>query len=249
MDGPQLVARFDAELRYHDPARLPVGVERLGPAAGPVQSVHEPAVRALAQRVGGHQGTQLADRLPVAAEREQQVGPVLGERDASLLQPPRVVPGALGQVQPVEDGAAPQVESLPGGLGGGLQVPVRHEPQGRPLALAEDRRVQLARVEQEHVAALPGQHPPLAQHAPELRHVHAQVVDGRARRDAGPERVHETVVGDRFPRGGDQRRQQDPRLRSGEPHPRDLDGTQHRHISHTWLYGGIYAPHNPSVTP
>ena len=68
-------------------ARLAVGGQRLGLAAGAVQREHALGVQALAQRMRGDQRVELADHLGVAARREVGVDRALGRAQPQLLEP------------------------------------------------------------------------------------------------------------------------------------------------------------------
>ena len=115
----QRLARVDAELVGQQIADPPVGGQRVGLPAAPVQRQHELAVQLLPQRMPGDQLLQLGGDRVVPAERQVRVDPGLDRDQPQLLQPGRLRPGerVVGQVG--EYPAAPQAQRLaqhPGGL-------------------------------------------------------------------------------------------------------------------------------------
>lgn len=83
--GPWLHAQLvDQQL-----ARLAEGVEGLAPPLGAVQGQHQVPDEDLAVRVRRHQGTQLGDQLPVAAQLQVEPDAVLDREKAFLGEPVR----------------------------------------------------------------------------------------------------------------------------------------------------------------
>src|SRR5207247_781371 len=78
---------LDPELLDENAPRVVVRVQRLALTAGAVEREHQQAARALAKRVLGDQGLELADRLVVPPERDVGVDPLLERSEAKILQP------------------------------------------------------------------------------------------------------------------------------------------------------------------
>ena len=87
MQVPELGRRLDADLLDQGRPGVPVGLERLGLAAAPVQREHALRVQPLAQRVLGHQGVELTDELVMVPRREVRVDRELGGGEPQLLEP------------------------------------------------------------------------------------------------------------------------------------------------------------------
>ena len=100
-------ARLEAELLVEHPARLPIGLERLGLAAAPVEGEDQVAAQTLAQAVAGDEAGELGDELAVVPQLEVGLEPVLECGEAQLLQRGRLGVGERG-VEPVERDAAPE---------------------------------------------------------------------------------------------------------------------------------------------
>ena len=80
-------ARVDPELVDESPARLLVGVQRLGLPTRPVERRHQIHPEALAERVLGDERLELPDQLVVAPECEVGVDPQLQRGEPDLLEP------------------------------------------------------------------------------------------------------------------------------------------------------------------
>ena len=85
---PQLGPRLDADLLDERAPRVPVGLQRLGLTAAPIQRQHPQAMQPLAQRVLGQQRLDLADDRLMAAGGEVRVQSQLLRRQPQLLEPP-----------------------------------------------------------------------------------------------------------------------------------------------------------------
>ena len=93
MQPLQRLAGVDAELAGEQFADPPVGGERVGLPAAPVQRQHELAVQPLPQRVPGHQLLQLGDERVVPAERQVGVDAGLQRGQPQFLQAGGLRPG------------------------------------------------------------------------------------------------------------------------------------------------------------
>ena len=81
-------ARLEAELLDERAARVLVGRERVGLAAGAVEREHELAAQALVGTgAARRERLELGDEVGVAAELELGVDQVLPRREAELLEP------------------------------------------------------------------------------------------------------------------------------------------------------------------
>jgi hypothetical protein len=86
----ELLAGFQAQLLHQHPTRPLVGLQRLRPAAAPVQRQHVQRPQPLPQRLLLDEAGQLVDHLGMAAEPELDSEPVLQRREAVQLQPGRL---------------------------------------------------------------------------------------------------------------------------------------------------------------
>ena len=91
MQRAQLRPGLDADLVDEHPARLAVGLERLGLAAGPVQREHALPVQPLAQRVLRGERIDLRQDLAMAAGGEVGV-----DRELERMLPQALEPSDLG---------------------------------------------------------------------------------------------------------------------------------------------------------
>ena len=80
-------ARVDSKLDDESPARILVGVQRLGLPTRPVQRSHQIHPQVLAERVFGYECLDLSDELVLATECEVGVDPELDRRESDLLEP------------------------------------------------------------------------------------------------------------------------------------------------------------------
>ena len=142
VQAPQRLAGVDAELAGEQVADPPVGGQRVGLPAAPVQRQHQLAVQPLPHRMLGGQLLQLGGQRVVPAQRQVRVDPGLDRGQPQLLQPGRLRPGerVVGQVG--QHPAPPQAQRH-AQRPGGLLVPARlqRRPPGRKAVL-EPCRVQ-----------------------------------------------------------------------------------------------------------
>src|SRR5439155_7084154 len=82
----QLGARLDSELLDEDAPRLPVGLERVRLPTGSVQRDDQLPPQPLAERMLSDEVLELVDELPIAAELEIGVYPLLERGQAQLLE-------------------------------------------------------------------------------------------------------------------------------------------------------------------
>ena len=155
----QVLQRFpgvDTELTGEQVTRPPVGGERFGLPAAPVQRQHELAVQPLPQRILVGQLLQLGGERVVPAKRQIRIDPRLQRGEPQFLQagclrPDERVVGQVGQ-----HATAPQPQRLaqrPGGFGVPARVQ-RGPPGGEPVL--ELRRVQVLTVHAQQVTVVPG---------------------------------------------------------------------------------------------
>ena len=83
----QPLSRLDPELLDQRPARVLVGLQRVGLAVGAVEGEHQLRAQPLAVGVLADQGLELADDLGVATERELRLDELLQRRDPQVLEP------------------------------------------------------------------------------------------------------------------------------------------------------------------
>jgi hypothetical protein len=153
LELPQLGARRQSELVAQEPARLPVGGERIGLAAGAVQREHQLSSQPLLQRRGGDQPLQLHDDLGSTAERKLRVDPLHIRRQTQLLQAPDLGVQLVDPRKAGERRAAPQVEGLAQPRRGGRRVGMREQRAALLDQPLEHHRVELLGLELEHVSA------------------------------------------------------------------------------------------------
>ena len=87
LEATELRARLDADLGDEHPARLAVGLQRLGLAAAAIEREHQLSRQSLASRVGGDELLQLADQLGLVAGRQIGLHACLEGRQSLLLEP------------------------------------------------------------------------------------------------------------------------------------------------------------------
>jgi hypothetical protein len=182
VQGPQRLPGIDAELTGEQVADPPVGGQRAGLPAAPVQRQHELAVQPFPQRMLGDQLLQLGGQRVVPAQRQVRVDPGLDRGQPQLLQasclrPDERVVGQVGQHP-----APPQAQRLaqrPGGLG--VPALLQRGPAGRKAVL-EPHGVQPLTVHSQQVSVVPG-HQDLTRRAPGPARLErlAQVRDESAR--------------------------------------------------------------------
>ena len=111
------------------PGKVAIGGQRLDLASGGVEREHQGSHELLAQRVGGHEPAQLADRLERPAELHQRAGARLLGMAAQVLQPAHLGARELRVGEFAERRAAPErqraVEQLEG-CGRGERVGAAH---------------------------------------------------------------------------------------------------------------------------
>ena len=87
-------AGVEAELVAEQPACLPVGIERCGLTAGPVERKHQLPAHAFTKGLGGDERLELGDELSVPPERQVRVDPVFERGEPELREP-----GGLAQCE------------------------------------------------------------------------------------------------------------------------------------------------------
>jgi hypothetical protein len=87
LEPAQSLARLDAQLVDQRPARVLVGLERVGLPVRAVQGEHQLCPQPLPVRMLGDQRLQLADELAVAAEREPGLDALLERREPQVVEP------------------------------------------------------------------------------------------------------------------------------------------------------------------
>ena len=183
------------ELLVESAARPLVHVERVGLPSRPVQSEHQQAAQALAQRVLPEQPLELPDDVRLPAEAQLGLDPRLHRAHPKLLQARDL---ALRErlVRDLRQGsAAPAAER-------GRQV-IELAALDRML---EKLAVELPIVDAKEVAGRTALEP-VAELPPEQRDGVPHDLRCRGRRGTGPERVHEPVHGDGLVRVQEQERE------------------------------------------
>jgi hypothetical protein len=199
--------------------RLPralVGLQRLRPAAGPVERQHQLRVQALAGRVLGHQALELGDEFAGAAGLELRLEPELDRRQALLFELEHELADAGLAVEVGERAAAPERERLPQPLGRAACVLARQRLSGVGHELAEACEVDLLGAGAEQVGARAGLDPIRPQRPPQPGDVHLHRVPRGDGRRLGPERVHEALDRDGLVRPQQELREQGPLLGRAE---------------------------------
>ena len=112
MQAPQRFPGVDAELVGEQIADPPVGGERFGLPAAPVQRQHELDVQPLPQRMLAGQLLQLGGDRVGPAQRQVSLDPGLKRGQPQLLQPGRLGPDGRVVGQVGEHRAAPQIQRL-----------------------------------------------------------------------------------------------------------------------------------------
>ena len=113
LELPQLGARGQAELVAQQRARLPVGGERVGLAAGAVEREHELGAQALLKRGRGDQALERSDRLGGVPQSQLGVDPFHLGQQAKLLQTSYLGLHVLHGAQVGERRAAPERSPSP----------------------------------------------------------------------------------------------------------------------------------------
>ena len=214
----QLAARFDAQAADERVARVPVGGERLGLAAGAVQREHVLAPEALPERLGGDEGLELADQLRVAAEGEVGLDPLLERVQTELLEPCDLALDELLVTEIGERRAAPEPERV--AQAGGRQRSVAIRERAPPVGeqALEAQRIELIGLEAEHIPRRPCDEQVAipVQRLAELRHAHAHgrlPAQGLLR---APELVEQALFRHDLVRPQEERGQEGALLRTGQ---------------------------------
>ena len=187
----QPLARLDAELLDQRPARVLVGLQRVGLAVRAVEGQHQLRPQALPVGVLGDQRLQLPDHLGVAAERQLGLDQLLERRDAQVVEPGDLAlrERLVGEIR--QRRAAPQRQRL-------LERRQRRARAGRrPAPLRPRRRAarsgarrgapDRARARSRARASRPAGRPSAApQRLAQPRDVHLHGLGGRRRADARP---------------------------------------------------------------
>ncbi len=214
---------LDSELVDQAAACLPVEVQRLRLAAGPIEGQHQLAARPFAQGLPLEECLQLGHERTVTPLGEVRVDPVLERLEPQLFQPTRLRVPRSRLVDAGERLSAPKTESRtqdrggPAGLPGGKCVsPLEREP-------FEPRRIDRLRVDPQHVAGGAGdehrarcaRHPVGLEHLPELRHEPVQRGRRRIRWSLSPELVDQPVARDDHVRTDEESSEKRPLAGSG----------------------------------
>ena len=144
-------ARLEAELLAQHRATLPVHLERVRLAAGPVESDHELPPELLPERVVGDERLQLGHELGVVTEFQLGLDPLFGGGKAQLLQSGDLELSPLLVLELLERTSPPQRKRPPEGVDRFVRLLLGCE-LGEPLELD---RVGVGR--REHVAGAPRQ--------------------------------------------------------------------------------------------
>ncbi len=219
---PHLRAGFQTGLLGQDGTQPVVRPQGLRPPAAAVQGEHELGPHPFPERMLHRQRRQLPEQFAVPAEPQVGVDALLEHAEPGLVEPGGLHRQRRDVGDPLERGAAPQVQGLaedPAGRGG---VTGRQRRPGGLGQVVEVRRVQLVASGPHQVAlALPDDAIGFAQQLPQPVDVGLHVLDGTPRPLLAPERLREGVGRDREARPGEQDRQDQPPLRRPEPqrHP------------------------------
>ena len=149
-------ARVDAEAVDERAPRVLIHVERLGLAAGPIESEHEVGSQPFAERVPGDEAFELPDELGMTAEGEIGLDASFLCGQAKLLEPGdlSLCEGLVGEVR--ERGAAPEAERLVKQVGCPLGLVRRQRAAAFLDESLEPLEVELTRLELDGVPRRPG---------------------------------------------------------------------------------------------
>ncbi len=202
MDPGQLGAGVDTQLVRQHLAGVVEGLQRLGLPSAPVEGDHQQPSHPLPERVLGHQRGQLRHGSLVAAELEQDVGPLFGGGRPQLGQPDPLGAGERPRYAR-ERGSVPLAQGRVQRDDGPGQVAGTTQPAARAQPPFEDDRVHPAGVQAEHVAAgSRGQHLAGAaagtarlEHPAQPGYVGVHPALGAGGRPLAPDGVDELVAG------------------------------------------------------
>ena len=182
-------ARLQPELLPERPARSPVGLQRLGLAAGTVERPHQLPPETLSQGVAIDERLELWDELGMPTEREVGFDPVLPRGQAKLFEPSdlRLRERLVGKVR--ERRPTPEPERLPELLCGHLRLGTAR----RADQLFELREIEVGMVDVQHVSRRTRDENAVAELLPQRRDVNLNGLRGSRGWRLSPELVNERV--------------------------------------------------------
>lgn len=155
---------------------------------------------------------ELRDELAVTAECQFRLSVHLDDSKDLLLETGRLRCGPRCEREIREHWASREPDSLAQQL---CRL-VSRRTRCRLDERLESIRIDLARADYELVATLTSQDAPLAERFPQGRHVHLDALRGRLGRIARPDRVDQTLGGNRPPTGEQEQCEERPLLRPAE---------------------------------
>ena len=186
------------DLRDQGPARLAVGLRRVGLPPGAVEGEHALGVEALVGGVLGDQRLELGDHLAVSARGELGVDRQLDRSQVKLLEPADLRPGEGLRGDVGERGTTPELERA---AGRAVDDPLLRLCPGSIDQALEARRVHGVGRQLELVAATAGDdrgpRAVGAQCLPKPGDVEGKVAGGAGRRAIPPEAIDQVVHADR----------------------------------------------------
>ena len=195
---------LEAQLVRERRSCVPVDGERIRLTARAIEREHELTSDAFAVRMPADELLELSDELRMAAECEIGVDPVLGRREAELLETGDLVlrERLVGHVR--ERRPSPERESISQRrrrVRRRLFARVRHQ-------LFEPVEIDVLGRDVEHVSRRLRRDDAVAEHLAQPRHVHLQRLRRRRGSSSVPELVDQHVSGDDFPRTQHEQREE-----------------------------------------
>ena len=199
--------RLDAELVMQGPPQIGVDGQRLAPTTGPVQGLHQSQSEPLAQRLAGHERSQLGYDGIVPAQRQVSLDPRGQGAEAELVQPGRLDVRERRTAHVRERRPPPEGQRRAQGPGRGVRLATR---QLVPAALQPVGEVDgIHRRELGEPVAVALSHDDVrARRTAQRRDVDLDAVDGRDRRLRTPQPVHQLGAADGVRLVGGEQRQQ-----------------------------------------
>ncbi len=235
--GPQLLGQF--------PAQLLEALQRVALPPGAVEGAHVGHAQPLAQRVPCHQRPQFRRQRGVLAQRQPDLGVVLDDGQAQLLQPGDLTAGEEGLGHVRVGGAAPEGERVGEQVRLHRRLPVGAGPDGE---LLEPHGVDHVVREQQPVAGGLPDHLFPAQHPAQLGDLGLQGVGGPARRAARPQVLDQAVGRHRPATVDEQVRQKGAHLRFGDPDGLPLGVPDGQRAEHPVTHARSLSPNDPQET-
>ena len=216
LELPQRRAGLQAELGSQPRRGTAVRVERLRLPAAAVEREHQLAEQVLAVGMGRDERLELADYLPVAAERELGLDPRLGRREHQLIE--------LRHLGPAHDSSRRSASGLaPHELDARYAAAAAPRPEAPPRRpadeLLEPLDVEFPALEVKHIAALDGRDSLRSDRLSERGDMELNDLVRGLRAATVPDLLDQPLARDRAPAREQQQREQRARLRSAE---RDL---------------------------